>query len=134
MNRLIETLFCLRDDQIRKQGRALALFGVSAGVSLIALAVLIVVQYGLRMEPIRETISQISDKLLQQANSAPHESGPVIQTAETLFLAKMGSLITKVPLAAGLLLFAVGLSCIQCGLLYRRLKREIDSPQQASPD
>ncbi len=133
MNRIIQTCFSLRDDQIVKRGGAYATLGVTSGVFFLVLAVLIVVRFGLHPEPIRSSIGQISDKLLQHANTTSAEPGTVIQTGDTIFLRKMQSLITKTPFVAGLLLFSLGMICIQCGLMFYTLKTKTgESPTKDS--
>ncbi len=133
MNRIIQTCFSLRDDQIVKRGGAYATLGVTSGVFFLVLAVLIVGRFGLHPEPIRSSIGQISDKLLQHANTTSAESGTVVRTGNTIFLRKIQSLITKIPFVAGLLLFSLGMTCIQCGLMFYTLKAKTgESPTKDS--
>lgn len=126
MNRFIQTCFSLRDDQIVKRGGLYSTVGIVAGAAFLALAVLIIVRFGLRPESIEYRITQISDKLIQHANSSSSEPGTVVLTRDTIFLRKMHSFITTVPFIAGLFLVSIGLLCMQCGLLFQTLKRRIE--------
>ena len=128
MNRLIQTCFSLRDDQVVKRGGLYSAVGIVAGAVFLALAVLIVVQFGLRPESIEYHIAQLSDKLIEHANATSSEPGTVVLTGDTIFLGKIQSFITTVPFIAGLFLVSIGLACLQCGLLFQTLKRKIESP------
>jgi hypothetical protein len=129
MNRMIQTCFSLREDQIRKRAGLHATLAVVGGLFLLVLAILIVVQFGLHPEPVEANIARIADKLIEHANATSTELGTVVQTGDTIFLRKMQSFITRVPFIAGLLLFALGTLCVQCGLMFQKLKTTIgESP------
>ncbi len=132
MNRFIQTCFSLRDDQVVKRGGVYSTAGIVAGAVFLALAVLVVVRFGLRPESIEYRIGEISDKLIQHANASSSEQGTVVMTGDTIFLRKIQSFITTVPFIAGLFLISIGIALVQCGLLYQTLKRKIgESPTQS---
>jgi hypothetical protein len=121
MNRLIQTCFSLRDDQIQKYGRAYSVFGVGAGLFFLMMAIVLVACFGIRMEPIDAKVGQICDQLLQQANITS-EVGTVVATRDTAFLRKMGDFIKMIPFLGALFLSVIGVLFLQCGLLYQKAK------------
>ena len=133
MNRFVQTCFSLRDDQVVKRGGLCSAVGIVAGVVFLALAVLIVVRFGLRLDVVETRITEISDKLIQHAKATSSDPCTVVLTGDTIFLRKMQSFIKAVPFVASLFLVSIGLACMQCGLMYQALKRKIgESPTSTS--